>query len=344
MKMPKATQRPSGNWRVQLMIDGNMMSVTGNTEEEAVLKAMSIKHGAEQYKREPLSITLSEAYDRYIESKDSVLAPSTVAEYKRMQKNDLPGIMKLPLKAITQEKVQREINSTSKVKSPKYVRNVHGLLCSVLKEYHPNMVLRTTLPQKIKYDAKIPSKTEIQQILQFVRGTPVELPVYLSAWLGLRLSEIRGLRWDAYSGKTLIVKEAVVTVNGESVSKGTKTYSSKRTLTVPPYIQKLIESQPKNGEYIVQGTRDSIYKKFTRLCAANGIPHYRFHDLRHANASVMLALGIPDKYAMERMGHATNNMLKTIYQHTMDSEKIEMWNTIDGYFESLISPEISPDK
>ena len=41
-----------------------------------------------------------------------------------------------------------------------------------------------------------------------------------------------------------------------------------------------------------------------------GIQHYRFHDLRHINASVMLALGIPNKYAEERMGHATDNMLK----------------------------------
>lgn len=344
MKMPKAIQLPSGSWRVQILMDGKRIGITEPTEEAAVLKAMGIKHGADQYKKEPLSITLDEAYTRYIESKDTVLAPSTVAEYKRMQRNDLQLLMKTPLRAITQEKVQREINKIAKEKSPKYVRNVHGLLCSVLKEYNPNLVLRTTMPQKIRYDAKIPDKTEIQQMMQFVRGTTIELPVYLSVWLGLRSSEIQGLRWDAYTGDTITVKEAVVIVDGERVSKGTKTYSSKRTITVPPYIRSTIESQPRSGEYIVTQTRDHIYKKFSRLCKNNGLPHFRFHDLRHANASVMLAIGIPDKYAMERMGHATNNMLKTVYQHTMDEEKTQMWDAIDGYFESLIAHETAHDK
>lgn len=344
MKMPKAEQRGENSWRVQLYIDGKRIGVIGATEEEAMLKAMNIKHGAEQYHKEPLSITLDEAYNRYIESKDSVLAPSTVAEYKRMKNNDLQSLMKIPLRAITQEKVQREINQMAKAKSPKYVRNVHGLLCSVLKEYNPNTILRTTLPQKVRYDAKIPDKSEIQQMMQFVRGTTIELPVYLSVWLGLRSSEIQGLRWDAYTGDTITVKEAVVIVERERVSKGTKTYSSKRTLTVPRYIRVLIDKQPRTSDYIVTQTRDHIYKKFSKLCKENGLPHFRFHDLRHANASVMLAIGIPDKYAMERMGHATNNMLKTVYQHTMDEEKIQMWGAIDGYFESLIAPEIAPEK
>ena len=71
----------------------------------------------------------------------------------------------------------------------------------------------------------------------------------------------------------------------------------------------------------------------------NGIKHYRFHDLRHVNASVMLALNIPDKYAMRRMGHATNNMLKTVYQHTMSEKEQQVNASVDNYFESIIKPE-----
>ena len=46
----------------------------------------------------------------------------------------------------------------------------------------------------------------------------------------------------------------------------------------------------------------------------------------------MLALGVPDKYAMERMGHATSNMLKTVYQHTMRSKQDEVADMVDDYF------------
>ena len=38
----------------------------------------------------------------------------------------------------------------------------------------------------------------------------------------------------------------------------------------------------------------------------------------------MLLLNVPDKYAMERMGHASTNMLKNVYQHTMRSKSEEV--------------------
>lgn len=46
----------------------------------------------------------------------------------------------------------------------------------------------------------------------------------------------------------------------------------------------------------------------------------------------MLALNVPDKYAMERMGHATNNMLKNVYQHTMKDKQDEVADLVDKYF------------
>ena len=71
------------------------------------------------------------------------------------------------------------------------------------------------------------------------------------------------------------------------------------------------------------------------ILEAHNIPHCRFHDLRHANASIMLMLGVPDKYAMERLGHATNSTLKNVYQHTMDAEKLDIASRINAYFEAL---------
>lgn len=56
------------------------------------------------------------------------------------------------------------------------------------------------------------------------------------------------------------------------------------------------------------------------------------------NASVMLANRVPDKYSMKRMGHATNNMLKTVYQHTIKEKELTYDEMIDGYFEKLMDP------
>ena len=336
MKMPKATKLPSGVYRVQVMVDGKRVSITDPDPKVAVAKAAAVKAKMEDARKSPRSMTVEQAVDRYIESKNSVLSPSTVLGYKRVKENLMTAILNIHLPDLTQERVQRWVNALAKEKSPKTVRNAHGLLSAALAEYKPEMTLRTTLPQKQRYDAKIPTEDEIKAILKQAKGTIMELPLLLAIWLGLRMSEIRGLTWDCIKGSTLHVKQAMVDSEDGPTLKGTKTYNGNRKLEIPPYIKQVLDATPKNGDHPVTLSDRAIYMRFTRLCEKVGVPHYRFHDLRHCNASVMLALGIPDKYAMERMGHATNNMLKTVYQHTIKSEQEKVTEKVDNYFAQLL--------
>lgn len=155
----------------------------------------------------------------------------------------------------------------------------------------------------------------------------------LAMWLVLRMSEIRGLTWDCIDGDQLHIKQAKV----DEGLKGTKTYNSNRFLSIPPYIKHLLDSLPHTGEFIFPESRRAIASRFNYYIKKAGIQHYRFHDLRHVNASVMLQLGVPDKYVMQRMGHATNNMLKTVYQYTMTKEQTRVSASVDGYFEKMLS-------
>lgn len=314
------------------MVDGRRIDVIEGDPAVAHAKALAVKAGLLEEKKPIQALTVGEAIDRYIESKDAVLSPSTVAGYRRIRENALQDIMSLRLTELTQERVQRAVNKMAKDKSPKSVRNAHGLLSAVLAEYRPGMVLRTTLPQKQKYNVAIPSDEDIEKIMQTAVGTDMELPILLAVWLGLRVSEILGLTWDSVEGNVLHVKRAIVDGEDGPVEKGTKTYSGDRKIRLPDYLKVLIGAQAKDTDHIVQLSRRAIGGRFDTICKRAGIPHYRFHDLRHANASVMLALGIPDKYAMERMGHATNNMLKTVYQHTMNSKQEEVADAVDNYF------------
>ena len=336
MKVPKAKKLPSGMWRVQVMVDGKRISITDPDPKAAEARAAAVKAKLEEAKRSPRSMTVGEAIDRYIESKDSVLSPSTVSGYRRIRSNALQGIMDIKLPDLTQEKVQREINKMAKDKSPKSVRNAHGLLSATLAEYKPEMVLRTTLPQKQRIEIHVPSEDDLRKILATATGTDMELPLLLAVWLGLRASEIRGLSWDCISGDTLHIKQAIVEGENGPALKGTKTYSGNRKLTLPPHIKALIDQLPRDREYLIPMSGQALYKRFCRICEKAGVPHYRFHDLRHSNASVMLALGIPDKYAMERMGHATNNMLKNVYQHTMQTKRDETANRVNSFYEGLL--------
>lgn len=335
MKIPKATKLPSGNWNVKLMVDGVRLSITEPTKREAEAKAAAVKTGLQSAQKRR-DITVGEAIDLYIGSKDAVLSPSTIAGYRRIQAHALPGwLLGTPVSSVTQQAAQKAVNEMAKERSPKSVRNAHGLLSAALTAYNPDMTLHTAFPQKVKYDIAIPSVEDIAKIAKAAKGTRDELPIMLAVWMGLRMSEILGLKWDDLDGNVLHIRRARV----DEGEKTTKTYSSQRDLLVPEYILRLMEDAPHTSEYIFPGKRQSLYSRFQTICKRAGVQHYRFHDLRHINASVMLALGVPNKYAQERMGHATDIMLKTVYQHTMSSEQKAVSEKVDSFFEGIITPD-----
>lgn len=341
LSRPRPVELPSGKWRCQIMVRGKRVDVVETDPETAHAKALAIKAGLLEKDKAPAEMSVGDALDRYIESKDAVLSPSTVRGYKSMRKTALTEIERESLKGLTQERVQRFVNALAKEHSPKYVANVHGLLSAAVALYRPNMVLRTTLPQKVKKEIQIPTIEDIQIIAEQAKGTRFELPFLLAVWMGLRTSEIRGLTWDCIEGDVLHVKQALVRGETKMVLKKTKSYSGDRKIKIPPYIMNLLNSLPREGEFIISCAPNTLYENFTSLCKKNGLPHYRFHDLRHAHASVMLALGVPDKYAMERMGHSTPNMLKNVYQHTMKSKSEEVANTVDKFFEETLHTKIN---
>jgi integrase len=337
MKIPKPRQKENGRWLIEVMADGKRMSKQFDTPEEAIYWAAGIKTYQQKATYAPAKLTVNEAITRYIDTKSAVLSPSTIRGYAGIQKSRIDEIRNIQLNDLTQEKIQRWINALAKRTSPKTVANAHGLLSAVLREYRPDMALHTRLPQKVRPDIEIPTQSELKAIMAVAKGTKYELSIALAVWLGLRQSEIVGLTWDCVKGDTLQIKRAVVAGVDGAVAKGTKSYSGKRSLKMPAYIRNLIEAQPRTEDAIITISGHAIYCGFRRICEKAGVPKFRFHDLRHANASIMLSIGIPDKYSMKRMGHATNNMLKTTYQHTIKEKEVQFDAMLDAELEKILS-------
>lgn len=80
---------------------------------------------------------------------------------------------------------------------------------------------------------------------------------------------------------------------------------------------------------------NEISYKFKRLLKRNGLPHFRFHDLRHYSASIQHALGIPDSYIMQRGGWGNDGTLKAVYRHALEDKTTEMDNLANKHFEEL---------
>lgn len=336
MNIPKPKKLPSGNWRIQVQVNGKRYSLTGPDPKSVKQRAKELYAGAAYEAKKQL--TVGDAYDKYIESKDSVLSPSTIVGYKRLRKNVFQGLMSKNISELTQEDIQKEVNKEYKRDlSPKSIRNAHGLLSAVLKAYRPTLSLNTTLPQKSKYEVKIPTEEEMAAIISAAKGTKYELPILLASWLGLRMSEILGLKFSDISKTHIHIQRAIVEGEDGPSLKGTKTFSGDRWIKCPEYIKELIKKQPHNGDYLFKDSHAVIYKGFVNICKEAGVEPCRFHDLRHFAASEAHLLGIPDKYQMQRMGHKTDNMLKTVYQHTMRDKEDFFADKIDEHMEALIS-------
>lgn len=333
--MATAKKLPSGNYRVRVHVgNGKYKSFTAERKADAEYAANLYLQTCKD-KRSPTKITVGEAIDQYIESKSNILSPSTIREYRRMRKQYLKTIVDKPVFKLSNQEVQTAINIEAQTHAYKTVRNIFGLLSAALKG---KVDLDVALPQKEKIKITIPTQQEIQRLLQYAAGKEIELPILLSACLGLRRGEIAPLDYSDidFQRKTITVsKSMVLNSSSEWVVKKPKTYSGNRTLKVYDFILDKVQERKDAELPLISLTPNQISDEFSYALEKTGLPHFRFHDLRHYNASVMLSLNIPDKYAMERMGHATNNMLKTVYQHTMQEKEDSVDAALSEYFNAL---------
>ena len=86
------------------------------------------------------------------------------------------------------------------------------------------------------------------------------------------------------------------------VLKAPKSYSGYRKIPIPDTVASALDEYRKENDTVISITPNSLTTRFHRLLVKMNMPHFTFHNLRHYNASIMLALNIPNKYAMEFMG------------------------------------------
>lgn len=336
--MANAKKLPSGKWRARVYCgrDENgkqiMKSFTADTRWQAEKSADEyLKNG----KKDEEKLTIGEAIDGYISLKANVLSPATLRGYQIIRRTRLQGLMALDVHELNSLNMQRAINLDAARLTRKSISEAKNLMLTALKMYGVKPDIDVTLPPKKPKLKELPTA---QQVFNIIFGTEIELPCLLAMWLSLRMSEVRGLQFRDIKGGVLTVQRSRMYFDGSEVVRDiNKTYNSTRQLVLPLYIRDMIEKLPhkSDNEFIIQQSYQYIKNHFDKLLKANGLK-MTFHDLRHLNASVMLQLGIPDKYAMERGGWSTDNILKSVYQHTFSEERKQVDTTIDNYFNEIV--------
>lgn len=331
VKVPKPRQLASGKWFAQVMVDGNRVPVSGDTEAEYRAKAAAIKTGLLEAKKTPKGKTLTAAIDDYIAGKKDVLSPETVRGYRVVQRNRFPELMQMDIHKISSEDVQAAINEASKTLSPKTVKNAWGVVHPILKESGIDI----RLPQMRQAERPYLNPEQIKQFCAAVKGTDIEIPALL-ALLSLRRSEIFGLTWEnvdltndvIHVRQTLVYDEA----GNKVLKQTTKNVSSRRD--VPILIDQLRDALKKGkGEgRVMTMAPNTLYRKINRVCEKTGLQLVGIHGLRHSFASLAAHLGIPENVAMRIGGWANDATMKRIYVHVLESDRAKYGGEMAAFY------------
>ena len=200
----------------------------------------------------------------YFPMAEKTLRPSTVAGYRYVWSIHLkPGLSALNLKMREFRTVhgQRLLASIEGVSHERLLR-VRAVLSGVFAHAIRNGVLDGVNPM---HAVKVPGRpkhfrgaaytlSEIDDMLMGAFSGVSHVAVAIAAFTGLRLGEIRGLRWGDYDGEKIFVRRAVW---GSHVG-ATKTPESVGEVPVIPGLRKILDSF-RNGaadaDYIFAGER-----------------------------------------------------------------------------------------
>lgn len=227
------------------------------------------------------------------------------------------------------------------------VRRIHATLRSALNDavrrrmipYNPASLAELEPTRRPKVRPWEPE--ELGAFLDHAAGHRLGVLFEVLAMTGLRRGEIVGLRWrdvDLDRG-ALWVRQSVVQVGYTSIVGQPKTASGEDrrvdldAATVGSLIAHRLQQDAEKDAFgtayedndLVFPREDGSHLKpeavsntFQRLIAQAGLRRVRLHDLRHGQASIMLAAGVEMAVVSKRLGHSGIRITSDTYTHLLE--------------------------
>ena len=336
IKVPTPRKLPSGNWFIQLSVNGKRISVTEPTEKACIARAMAIKEELLEPVDRSQKPTLSVAIDRYIESRQNVLSPATIKGYRTVQKHRFQAAMSRQINAYDENGWQRLVNAEAKIVSAKTLQNSWRFISSVICEETGNRY-KVRLPQVVSDPREFLDPDQIPVFVEAVHGTKYEIPA-LMALCSLRRSEILAVKWsdvDLTAGTIQVRGSMVPDENNELVyKKENKNRTSRRTvpIVVPQLKTALSAAAGRPDDFVVTMHPSAILNGINRVCEKANLPQVGIHGLRHSFASLAYHLNMPEKIAMQIGGWGDDATMRKIYTHVANKDLTKYKDIMSTYF------------
>ena len=287
--------------------------------------------------------------------------PKTLTQYRHLCEAYLiPGLGGIVLARLTPAQVQAFLNRvssgaftpvrkgpTTRQPGPRTVQQCYRVLHVALNQalrwgdVHRNVAALVDVPAAPKAETTALTSTQARHLLTATAGTRFGPLWALALYTGLRRGELLALRWADVNTKAGTLR-ITGTLDRAGQRAPTKTAGSTRTVPIAPEALAALETRrtAQKRERLAAGTAwegtdlifttltggalgaENVYRWFQAALVDCGLPHVRFHDLRHTCASLLAEQGVPIEVVQRLLGHTSIKTTADVYVHvTPDAQR-----------------------
>jgi integrase len=323
--------------------------------------------------QEPNKVTLGDFLSRWVDHIKSQVSPKSHERYAGIvNQNIKPLLGAVPLsklkpaqisEAYTKALVGGRRDDKAGGLAPRTVGHMHRVLKQALGQ-----AVRWELLARNPADAVDPPKVDWKpmqtydlpqtaELIEAVRGEPIFLPTVLAVLCGLRRGEICALRWrsvDLAGGQLSVVESLEQTTAGLRF-KSPKSGKGRTVALSVTVVDELRAHRVKRAQEMLKlgvGLSDDdlviahadgsiiqpiyVSQQWARSIAKTPLARLRFHDLRHAHATHLLANGVHPKVASERLGHSKVGITLDLYSHVIPGMQEDAVATVDAALKTAL--------
>jgi integrase len=146
--------------------------------------------------------------------------------------------------------------------------------------------------------------------------------VATAAFTGMRLSELKGLRWENYDGKELHVAQSI----WRGIVSDPKTRKSRAAVPVIEPLTRLLErhraetGNPTSGWIFTQNFEYLARRVIRPVLQHAGLKWHGWHAFRRGLATNLYRLGVPDKTIQAILRHSNLSTTMNVYVKTVSAD------------------------
>ena len=363
-------RRQDGRWSAEIYVteaDGRRVrrQVYGKTRAEALEKLVDLRSKSESgIPLTPSHLTVEAYLNEWL---TQIVAPrvrpNTLKAYRfHAERYLIPDLGRRKLGKLTARELRLYLESLKRRDvGVRTIRYVHATLRAALEDAMREELLEKNVaklvrpPAAPKSDRHPLTLEEIRALFKSTRDDRLHAMFVVLALLGLRRSEVLGLRWEDVDlvNASMQIRRGLHRLDGQLQVMPTKTVRSRRTIPLPSpvlaVLREHLSSQEREREHLGPRWPDSEFvfttpigtpldpdncsKLVRAACQRAGVRVVRMHDFRHGCVSVLLGLGVPPRTVMEIAGHSGLEMTMNVYAHVTLDDKRKALDKLGAFFE-----------